>query len=141
VINILVLVSCLISIAFFLTFRLLYYKNIFMSVKLGGHTIRREQFYNLLILSTSFARIVISVLSILEVSLDATRSYEYGQCHDTLPLHGIILLLITFLVDLLPSFIFTRIFTTFERHRGTHSDIEKTLFSAQPSDLSSGMEI
>lgn len=74
------------------------------------------------------------------IDLEAVRKYDMDrQCHDMSPYHGIILVVITLFVDLLPSFIFTRIFTAFHRQRATQSAIMRTLFSAQPSDASSGL--
>lgn len=46
------------------------------------------------------------------VDLDQLRDYN-TDCHDTLPLHAVVLLGVTLAVDLLPSFVFSRIFTTF----------------------------
>jgi len=50
------------------------------------------------------------------------RNYN-NDCHDTSAFHGVVLLSITIGVDLLPSFVFTRIFTSFERQRHLHADV------------------
>jgi hypothetical protein len=73
-----------------------------------------------------------------DISISSLRKYD-NDCFDILPFHAIALISITVGVDLLPSFVFSRIFTTLQRQRHLHkTDIDQTLFSAQPSEIVSG---
>jgi hypothetical protein len=78
------------------------------------------------------------LMSMNGVDLDQIRNYS-NECHDTSPQHGLVLLVITVCVDLIPSYVLTRIFTTFQRQRHMQADIEQTLFSVQPSEMVSGI--
>jgi hypothetical protein len=105
---------------------------------LGSATINRERIYNMAVIFSSIARISLCILGMNGIDLNSLRTYD-DDCQDTLPLHAVLLLLITLGVDLLPSFIFSRIFTSFERQRHLHmhqNNLEQTLFSVIPSSMS-----
>jgi hypothetical protein len=112
IINLMVVISSVLSFSVFLFFRLAYYTNIFRSVRLGSKVINRERTYNILVIFSSLARTALCLLSIAGVDLEQIRNYN-SECHDTNPSHGVVLIFITICVDLLPPFVFTRIFTTF----------------------------
>ena len=65
-----------------------------------------------MIVFSSACRIALCLLDIYGVDLDQLRDYS-SDCHDTLPIHAVVLLVLTLAVDLLPPFVFSRIFTTF----------------------------
>lgn len=81
------------------------------------------------------ARMTLCLLEMEEINLASLRRFS-SDCYDTEPFHAIVLLSITIGVDLLPSFVFSRIFTTLQRQRFLHqTDANQTLFSVQPSEI------
>lgn len=67
VINWLVLASELVSTAFFITYRILYHKNIFSSVKLSKKAVQRENIHNFLIILTSLGRVGLCILDSISI--------------------------------------------------------------------------
>jgi hypothetical protein len=129
VLNWLVFASEILSTAFFIVYRILYHKNIFSSVKLGKKTVQREHVHNIIIILTSLGRVVLCLLISLDISPEGLRKYDQNSnCHDMLPYHALSLLVIRVAIDILPAFIFTRIFGPQSRNRST-SNLEQTLFS------------
>lgn len=103
-------------------------------------TIFKEGVYNVIILICSIIRITKYLLDIFEVDYGAEiRKYD-ANCRDTLPLSALVLLGVTILANLLPSYIFTNIFTTFEKQKKTQSELEKTLYSGKTSEYESKIE-
>jgi phosphotransferase system glucose/maltose/N-acetylglucosamine-specific IIC component len=89
----------------------------------------------MIIIVTALGRAIICMLGLDGIDFEGLRSYDPTSfCHDTQPYHGILLLLIGVVIDVLPSFIFTCIFGALDRR--TSENIEQTLFSAMQSEES-----
>lgn len=67
-INWLMLGSQFISTLFFILFRVLYYRNIFCSVKLSKRSVQRQYIYNILIILTSLGRICLCILEAMSIN-------------------------------------------------------------------------
>lgn len=68
----------------------------------------------------------------LEIDFENIRKYEDMHCQDVLPYHAMVILPIRVLIDLLPSFVFTRIFGGLNQR--SNNPLEQTLFSAVQTD-------
>lgn len=121
------MIGTTISIVFFLASRLQYYREILRSVKIGKNVIRREKLINVLIVSTSLVRILLYIFEALEEDLNINMRQYNQDCMDQSPLHAGVLLFLSVFVNLMPPFIFTLIFTTFERQKQSQSQIMRNL--------------
>jgi hypothetical protein len=66
-------------------------------------------------------RMIMYIFDILDLDYGRyVRNFD-SNCYDVSPYNALILISVTFLVDLLPVYIFSKMFTTFEQQKKTFS--------------------
>jgi hypothetical protein len=70
VLNWLVLGSTVVAMTFFVVFRIVYYRNIFSSVKMRRRVVRLEIAHNVIIVLASMSRVTLCILDALEVDFE-----------------------------------------------------------------------
>jgi hypothetical protein len=113
--------------------RFTYYKEIFQSVRMRRPIRVKERIYSAIIMISSIVRMAMYLLDIIDLDFGRfVRNFD-SNCYDVTPYHALILITVTFLVDLLPVYIFSKMFTTMEQQKKTFTEIQRTLHSSDPS--------
>jgi hypothetical protein len=107
----------LISILLFLISRIKYCWEMTSRLKISRNTILKEDVYNIVIFTSISIKIAEFVLEIVGIDYTQQLRQFNKDCIDALPYHALILFISNLMIDLIPSFILTKIFTAFAREK------------------------